>query len=206
MALLDRIQKLISRNEKHNVLSPWEKEFLQSLEKQAQSKRTFSVKQNSLLQKIESKLSTKAIKETTEWEKNWDEEKRQTARACAEYYKHAGYFSSASARILADPEWVMPQEYYEKMCCNKYAKKVLDALSATPLYEPGTVVALRATAKRAIPLAQFLKLKKSPLFVLEVLPLVRKAVKGAKIYKVLSGTCTKVFEIEERFLKKFKKG
>lgn len=206
MAVLERLQELTKRNEKHSVLGQWEKDFLSSLAEQVKRGRTLSVKQNTFLQKIESKLSDNSLHSLLEWEKEWDAEKQRKAQICAKYYQRTGYYSSLSNRVLTDPDWIMPREAYEKLCKNKYAQRVLEAVDSPALYGDGSVVALRATARNALSSRQFLKFKEKPLFVLEVLPDVQRAVKGAKVYKILSGTSTDVFEIEERFLKRFRKG
>lgn len=205
MPSLDRLQKLTTQDDKYNLLGSWEKDFLTSLKDQVRQGRTLSVKQNDVLQKIEAKFSDKSIKKLLKWEKEWNPEKQRTARICAEYYKQSGYYSYLANRVLTEPEWIIPQESYEKLCHNKYAKKILEMTEAPPLYTTGTVVTIRATARKALTNQQFLKFKEKPLFVLEVLPQVVRAVKGAKIYRVLSGASTDVFEIEERFLKQFKK-
>ena len=205
MTVIGRLESLIKRDEKHDVLGSWEKEFVKSLLEQLRSGRTLSVRQNNFLQKIEAKLSDNAIDALAQWENDWDEEKKRNAYICAKYYRDTNYYSYLSNRVLTEPDWVVPRESYEKLCNNKYAQRVLEAVNASPLYAAGTAVTLRATARKALSTHQYFKFKEKPLFVLEVCPEVRHAVKGAKVYKVLSGTSTDVFKIEERFLKHFKK-
>ena len=203
--MVTRIDKLIGLNKKHHILSEWETGFLSSLLSQVSKGRTLSVKQNDLLQKIEAKLSTGAIDEATRWEQEWGAEKQSIARICATYYLHAGYFQAAAARVLSEPEWIMPRALYTKMCGNKYAKKVIATALANPLYEVGSAVMLRATAAHTKYTATTSISSGTPLFVLEVLPEVKSAAKGAKIYRVLPATRGDTIEVEERHLKKFKK-
>ena len=205
MTPLNRIKSLLTVTKDCSLLKEWDVQFLESLETQLRRGRTLSVRQNDFLQKIEAKLSPAALQSASEWKESWDATKKATARRCAEYYRTTDYFSYIANRVLDEPEWVVPQAQYEKMCENKYAKKILATLDAPSLYPAGAAVMLRATAHQTMTRATFTKFKEKPLFVLEVLPTVRSAAKGAKLYKVLSGTSTDVFEIEERFLKVYRK-
>jgi hypothetical protein len=201
MTGISRIESLLALNKSYALLGEWDRRFLLSLETQLASGRALSVRQNNILQKIEAKLSPSAINAAQEWAAQWDGEKQATATICAKYYVDNGYFVELARKILRDPTTPIPQKQYEKMCGNKYAQKVLAATQADPQYPPGTPVMLRATAKSTLTATRYNKFKEKPLFVLEVLPHVLRAAKGAKIYKVLSGTSTDLFEIEERFLK-----
>jgi hypothetical protein len=203
---LDRINKLIALNKQCNLLSVWETDFLDSISRQLEKARKLSPKQNDLIQKIESKLTDEAIHAADEWAKTWGSEKQQIAKICAEYYLFAGfYFKDLAKQVLADPEWVMPQASFERMCHNKYATKIITASQAKPEFSPGAMVALRDNALRRLGY-RFNKYVGVPLFVLEVLEKVTNAAKGTKRYKVLPSISMEVLEVEERDIKKFRKG
>jgi|TARA_R110000824_G_scaffold87650_1_gene216010 hypothetical protein len=198
-----RIQKVIALNEARQLLTPWDERFLSSLLSQAPH-RTLSVKQNDHLQKIESKLSPTALNAIKAWEQNWDTEKARTLRIVAEYYQETSYFTTLSRQVLSNPAYIPSKAVYEKMCENKYAKRVLEMAADAPVFPEGTTVMLRATAKKTLAITQFNKLKDCPLFVLRVLPHIRSSAKGAKLYEILSGGSCDVFRIEERFLKSYR--
>ena len=203
MKTIKRITELLAVNEKHHLLSAWEVQFLTSVKGQS-DRRALSSRQNDIVQKIEAKLSKAKIQEAQAWIDGWGGEKARIARVIAEYYAATSYFTALSRQILEDPEYVPSKAAYEKMCQNKYAKRVLEIVDAAPAYPDGSTVMLRATAKNTLSFAKFNKLKECPLFVLRVLPHVTSPAKGAKLYEVLSGTSCDVFRIEERLLKTYR--
>jgi|ETNvirenome_6_85_1030632.scaffolds.fasta_scaffold06543_4 hypothetical protein len=204
MKVATRIKKLLGLNDEHDLLAAWDVQFLASIRDQAQT-RSLSTRQNDILQKIEAKLSSTKIAEAREWTQCWDEAKADTAQTIAQYYSGSGYFSALSRQILTDPTYIPSKKAYEKMCENKYAKRVLEIAAAEPAYAEGSTVMLRTTAKNTLSFAKFNKLKECPLFVLKVLPQIESAAKGAKLYEILSGRSCEVFRIEERFLKSYRK-
>ena len=105
---------------------------------------------------------------------------------------------------MNDPEWVIPETLYNKMCANKYAKKVLAETAATPKFEVGATVMLRTTTPSTLfSWPDRKKLYNTPLFVMGISPHIKNAVKGAKIYTILPAGHPSTFEVEERHLKKF---
>jgi hypothetical protein len=204
MEIDKRIEKLLTLNGKHGLLSNWETHFLVDIKNKPPG-YSLSVRQNSLLQKIEAKLSPATLEETRNWKQNWTKEKARTLHLIAEYYRGTGYFTSLSRQVLHDPAYIPPRKAYEKMCENKYAQRVLEVAAEPPAFPEGTTVMLRATAKSKLSNTRFNKLKNYPLFVLRVLPHVHSSAKGAKLYEILSGCSCDVFRIEERFLKSYRK-
>ena len=177
-----RIDQLIALNDTCDILGEWDQRFLASLQTQIGKRRSLSMRQNDILQKIEAKLSPQALSASEDWAVNWNAEKRETAAICAAYYVENGYFVELAHKILRDPAWIVPRKQYDKMCGNKYAQAVLTATRSKPLYPEGSIVTLRATAKSALTTTRYHKFKEKPLFILEVLPQVRRAAKGAKLY------------------------
>jgi len=204
MEIGKRIEKLLALDEEHRLLSKWEQNFLTSFQAQPPG-YTLSVRQNDVIQKIEAKLSPATLEEARNWEESWTQEKATKLRLIAEYYRGTGYFTSLARQVLKDPNYIPPRKAYEKMCENKYAKRVLEIAAREPAFPEGTTVMLRATAKSKLSNTKFNKLKNNPLFVLRVLPHVHSSAKGAKLYEILSGCSCDVFRIEERFLKSYRK-
>jgi len=207
MLLSERITNIFSNAECHaQLISEWEQEFIGSIRKQvANGRESLSPAQNNILQKIEAKLSQDAIAARQIWESSWDQEKQNVVRIVAKYYLHAGYFTAAATRVMTEPEWVMPEALYTKMCCNKYAKKVLREATTKPKYEAGATVMLRNNAPaRLFSWMDRKKLVNTPLFIMAVQGEIKNAVKGAKIYDVLPAGHPTTFQVEERWLKKYK--
>ena len=204
MEIDKRIDKLLALNEKYDLLSKWEQEFLASVQQRSR-RHSVTVRQNDILQKLETKLSPTTLQEVQSWKDNWDDAKAETLRLIAEYYRGTGYFTALSRQVLHDPTYIPSRKAYEKMCENKYAKRVLEIAAEAPAFPEGTTVMLRTTAKSKLSTTRFNKLKNNPLFVLRVLPYVHSSAKGAKLYEILSGCSCDVFRIEERFLKSYRK-
>jgi rRNA maturation protein Nop10 len=207
MSLSERIFNIVENKERHPAfISEWEQEFVDSIQKQVKNGRdSLSPAQNSILQKIEAKLSEDAIAARNTWASTWSQEKQKVARIVAKYYLYAGYFTTAAERVISDPEWIMPEALYGKMCHNKYAKKVLAETAADPKFEVGATVMLRTTAPTTLfSWPDRKKLYRTPLFVMGISSEIKNAVKGAKIYTILPAGHPSTFEVEERYLKKYR--
>jgi len=202
---MDRLQKIKEINQEYNVLSAWENNFVDSLMMQVKKGRKLSPRQNDILQKVESKVSPQAIENTNLWKKSWDEEKKRIAKICANYYKHTPYFKAESQDILSDPNMVLSQKLYSKMCENKYAKKVIAEATKKPLFPVGSVAMLRETAGRNLSYSIFQACAGTPLFVMKILGEVKSAAKGAKQYELLPAGAAATIIVEERYLKKYRK-
>jgi len=205
---LKRIDSLLSINNDHSVMSEWEIDYLSSIKEQINKGRTLSPRQNDILQKLEVKLSPENLKSLADWNSNWDDEKKQIALICAKYYDEQGmYFLSTAKKMVTNPDWIMPEKLYNKMCCNKFAKKVLNTINSEQKYPNGSVVMLRKTSfgSHGISHNEFNNWYGDKLlFVLGTLNEVRSAAKGAKIYTLLPAGGATTFNLEERFIKKAK--
>ncbi len=199
--MITRIAAVMSKGAESGILNDWEKGFLQSLAKQAE-KRPLSVKQNNWLQKIESKVNE--ANDPT-WEKSWSDEKARNLKIAIEYYKNQvpAYFSSIIEWVEENPTKIINKVNYQKIAENKYAKKVIKALTDKPKYYAGQTVAIRANASRSgLPPKLFASSNKL-LFIIEPLNKALTAAVGARLYLVLPSDSTETYEIEERWLKKY---
>ena len=117
MNLTARLNIIVTKNATYDILSDWQSRFVDSILSQLEKGRKLSVRQNDIVQKIEAKFSQASMEEMADWQNNWDQDKTAIARMCAKYYLQGGiYFRDIAKRVLEDPEWVMPQVQYEKMC------------------------------------------------------------------------------------------
>tara|TARA_Y100000310_G_scaffold70759_1_gene66509 strand:+ start:123 stop:770 length:648 start_codon:yes stop_codon:yes gene_type:complete len=198
----DILERIIAARKKSELLSDWDKGYLESLETQFNKRGRLSPRQIEIFARIEEeKLSTEAQDERQKWNDNYDAEKRRVAKVCANYYLDAGYFTSLATRIVEEPEFIPSEKAWKKMCENKYAKKVLANHDNPSKYEIGSLVAFRATADWAHRMLAGDK----PCVVISSGGFIKSAAKGAKPYKVLPYGLAKPIECEERHLKAYKK-
>ena len=175
------------------------KTFLESLMNYYHAYGGLTPRQLEALKDVEGSIVERASAEHNAWVKEYDAEKRKTAKICAHYYSaHPPYYESVSKSILNDPNFVPTRKQYVSMCQNVYTKKVLAATNDKPLYENGQMVMGRKTAPSQIcnKLCTVVSSNDRP---------VTSAAKGAKTYLVLPIGESKPIECEERHLKKFNK-
>lgn len=169
----------------------------------------FFLKRNGLTQnqyrafeKIESRFSPEAMKINAIWQKEYDEEKRENMRIAAEYYNSKNlYFKDLAHKILHVNDFTPTRKQYQTMVENKFASKVIKASKAAPKYKPEELVQLRRFVP-GIPrgieqesLCVVIKTDSSP---------VTSDARGAKKYLVLPFGHSDTFEIEERYIKKYR--
>ena len=175
------------------------KKFLESIYEQYNKNGELSQAQLNAIKKIESKYSEETLVDYEEWKSSYDEEKKNTARICALYYKaNPPYFAQLVQSILEDGDFVPTRKQYESMCRNKYTKRVIEQTKSTSKYSVGQLLRGRKTAP--------LTIRDKYFSVIEIgaKPII-SAAKGAKIYSLLPLGETEVVDCEERFLKKVKK-
>ncbi|QDP51461.1 MAG: hypothetical protein GOVbin630_159 [Prokaryotic dsDNA virus sp.] len=203
----DRIERLLEVCQDGIHLSAWEESFVESILKQLTRGRTPSVKQVNIIHRIEAKVE-KLRKGDPEWECLWDEEKAWNFRTAVAYYTAAPerYFSQILDWFKHNPDKIPPQNYYKKIVENKYAQKVITNLRREPKYPSGSAVTLRKGARVGLSYSKYYDHLDVPLFVVEPTEKAVSAAAGCRIYIVLSSVSSQVFEVEERFIKKWRKG
>ena len=205
-----RIENLL----KSGKLSGWEQDFCASINSQLIRGRKLSKKQINLIHKIEGNVA-KLVVGYDQWVKQWDEEKRKLWNIAMDYYEqNRPYFSNEVAKHKEarreEREYIPPQRTFKKVVENKYVQKVINELDKKPAFEPGSMVALRASVRPAdLPDSRILyreikELKATPLFVMAVLDSVGSSAKGAREYSILPAGWTRTLKVQERHIKKFK--
>jgi len=189
-----RIEKLLKVPEVEVKLKT--KTFLLSLLKYHQNKGKLTEKQYSALNSLEERYDEK---ERAKWLEEYDDEKRRTAQICAEYYLSQGvYFVELAKKILDEPLFIPSKKQYKVMCCNKYAKKVVESTLAPAKYPVGSFVEPRASASWAFKNA----LDGKPAMVVEVnAGVITTHAKGGKPYYVLVMGSNKMLTVQERHIK-----
>jgi hypothetical protein len=192
----DRLKIALAKSE---LLSNWERTFVESLYEQFNKRGKLSSRQIEILERIEnSKLSEDAINESKKWADTYTKEHRRVARICAEYYTKTGYFTGLAAPILTNDNFIPSEKQYKKMCENKYAKKVIAMHDAAPKYEVGSLVQFRTTADWYARTT----VGTNPCVVISAGGPILTHAKGAKPYKVLPFGSAVAIDCEERHLKK----
>ena len=203
---LDRIQKLIQQcDDLGALISPWEQGFLESVMQQISKGRTLSTKQVDVVHRVEAKIE-KATKGDPEWEAEWSEEKARDFKIAVNYYDSSDvrYYSQILDWAIANPDAIVPRSFYKKLVENKYAQKIINAVTSIPKYDAGSSVMLRATARQGVDYNIWNKLRDTLLFVIEPTGRAVNAAAGCRIYSILPSQSHEVVEIEERYLKKWK--
>ncbi len=177
-----------------------DKQFYMSLFWQHENKRELSSSQLYHLERLYNKYSMDEIKKKEEFAKNYSDELRDIAVKCAQYYadQYPPYYDGIVEKVLKDPEGhVLSYNEYNKMCNNKYAKKILACYEEQAKYGVGDFVQIRATNRVDIANTNqkeghmprrsvCSQMANKFCMVLEVnaKPITRAA-KGARVYKVL---------------------
>jgi len=177
-----------------------DKQFYMSLFWQHENKRELSSSQLYHLERLYNKYSMEEIKKKEEFAENYSDEFRDIAVKCAQYYagQYPVYYDTIVEKVLKDPEGhVLSYNEYNKMCKNKYAKKVLSSYEEEAKYSVGDFLQIRATNRVDIANTSqkdghmprrsvCTQMANKVCMVLEVdaKPITRAA-KGARIYKVL---------------------
>ncbi len=179
-----------------------DKQFYMSLLWQHENKTSSDLSSSQIyhLERLYNKYSEENLKTRAEFENNYGETERKIALQCAQYYadQYPPYYDGIVSKVLNDPEsHTLSHNEYNKMCNNKYAKKILACYSEAPKYSAGDFVQIRATNRIDVANTNQKKghmprrsscrtMANKVCMVLEVnaLPITRAA-KGARIYKVL---------------------
>jgi hypothetical protein len=217
-SLPQRIRNLITNeNTKENNFL---QSFLPSILEQFEKKGYLTQKQVDILEKNEKQFDPANVEESRkdyrEWCSEYDDEKRETARKVAEYYRNeyehgrttTFYYEKVATKIIQDPDYIPSRQQYEKMVNNKYAQQWLKNASSKPKFSEGDYVSLNSYTKSYWNQrnygGDFRKLQQFEVgAIIQVKPPLHNR-QGAHICVVLPMGGTEVIEIEERFLKKAK--
>ena len=155
--MIERIQKAlvaVAHATAHGVITENTEyrfvEFLKSIRTQTTTGRNLSPGQTRYLTDIEDRCCEEKITEAKDWINQYNDELREVAVTCAQYYHNApdenSYFLKIRSKVLADPKGhVLSKRDFDKMCCNKYAVKVLNEMKTEPRFKIGQIVQVRKT-------------------------------------------------------------
>jgi len=135
------VDKLIG----HELLTPWEKGFIESVSDQLKRGRTLSSNQERVVSRCIEKTTPEKVADYDAWAKEYRAKHRETALLCARYYKEQGYFHTMVQNLMGDENFVPSRENYTKMCENKYAKRVIENSNAPFQFGLGDLAQVRKT-------------------------------------------------------------
>lgn len=192
--------------------------FLRSVGNRVTQGRTLTPNQIAYLAQIEEDCSQEKFDQALEWARSYSDDLREVAVICAEYYEnlpHQGYFSDVRKKVLSNPKGhILSKVDFDRMCCNKYAIKVLEETKRKPKYHVGQLVEIRKSnrldmspsnvqgsgiyklhrdAARGKVLAMVVKVNARPVY---------RTATGAKVYSIIPVGGAKSLFACERDLKK----
>ena len=196
----ERVDRLLTNPE---VISTGTRSFLQSIKQFAVHNKRVTDRQEEALIKIEGRFSSESVTKRAQWIEAYNDEQRNIAKICAEYYRRQGsYYLDLAFKVLEEPDFVPTEKQYKAMCENKYAKKIIENTFSEPKYPVGSFVNARANMPYNL---RRTALATSPGMIIEAGcgPIITAA-KGTKRYKVLPVGAATPVEVEERHIKKAK--
>ena len=203
----ERVQILIDESQQiGTIISAWERGFLESVMNQVQRGRNLSTKQIDLIHRVEAKL--RKVKDgDPEWEAQWNDDTRRKWEIALNYYNSTGtpYFSTIRNWAIENPGKMPPQNFYKKLVENKYAAKIIKGLTDEPKFPAGSTVMLRSDARNGLNYKDYREFREVLLFVVSPTDRAVSPAKGCRIYSLLSSESARTFEIEERYIKKYRK-
>lgn len=199
-----------------------DKQFYLSLlwQHEKENARQLSTSQMYHLERLYNKYSLEEIEKQVTFAQNYSEEHRLNAIRCAQYYddQHPPYYDSIVRKVLDDKEaHTLSYGEYNRLCCNKYAKKVLACYEEEQKFNVGDFVQIRASNRMDIANTNqkeghyprrrsCSRMADKTCIVLEAnaRPITRAA-KGARIYKILVTDETQPIYAHESDLKKIRR-
>ncbi len=199
---LDAIFADLSTNS--GQLTPWERNFLDSVKEQYTRRGRLSEKQVDILKRVQNKYKPEVQQARQAWICAWTPEKASNLRVVAKYYKTTSYFQNVVDRILTEDDYIPSEKLYNKIVENKYAQRVLAAHHADAKFGSGNMAVVKS-ANRSVNHIHRTMVGK-PVLILQVMDYIQSAAKGSKLYLVASvADSRKQTYVEERDLKKFKR-
>jgi hypothetical protein len=140
----DDIAEKLDKLKANTGLQPYDSNLVNSFADFYKSKGYLTDRQYAILNKVYEANSNERMAELQNWRDNFTEEMKNNFRVCCEYYDKTGYFGSIVSQWKNDKDYIPTKSQYEKMCCNTYAKKVVDNHSRPTAFNNGDLVQLRA--------------------------------------------------------------
>jgi len=189
----DDVETLHKKIVEREGASSWAAGFVESVMEQMRRGRTLSEKQRAI-------LDEKREEYTGSWTSEYQNDYREQAKLIARYYKTSGlpYFGRMVGSILSDEDYVPPKRSFFKMFNNKYAQRVVEQSTTTPVFAKGQCVQMRSNYTTRAKYSRYIGKKA---FVVAVGGII-EAAKGGRGYTILFMGDPKPIVVEERYIMK----
>lgn len=199
----EQVVSAMERVSKIENLTPWERNFIDSISESYKKYNSLTEGQHGTLQKISARYNPENLRKREEWRESFSDEMRQKLQIMAAYYKsNPPYYGDLATRVLEDPEYIPTEKAYRSMCENKYAQRVINTALSEPTYPVGSMVMVRNSRNIGGTVA---KLRGQIVVVLDHPKTVQNAARGARPVTILPVGGTESVVTEERWLKKLPK-
>jgi hypothetical protein len=184
-------------------LTPWESNFISSIQEGYKKYNSLTEGQFNTFQKIDARYNPENIKKREDWNNSFTSEMREKLEIMARYYKaNPPYYSDLAERILSDPNYIPTEKAYRSMCENKYAQRVINTSQTEPEYSAGSMAVVRDSRNIGGTIARY---RGKMVVVLDHPETVTNAARGARPVRVLPVGAVDSIVTEERWLKKVPK-
>lgn len=184
-------------------LTPWENNFISSIEEGYKKYNSLTEGQFNTFQKISARYNPENIKKRDDWNNSFTSEMREKLEIMARYYKaNPPYYSDLAERILSDSNYIPTEKAYRSMCENKYAQRVINTSKTEPEYSAGSMAMVRDNRNIGSTIARY---RGKMVVVLDHPETVTNAARGARPVRVLPVGGVDSIVTEERWLKKVPK-
>ena len=184
-------------------LTPWERNFISSLDEGYKKYNSLTEGQHKILEKISTRYNPENLQKRADWQESFSDEMRQKLQTMARYYlKNPPYYGDLARRALDDPNYIPTEKAYRSMCENKYAQRVINLASSAPEYPAGSMAMVRNSRNIGGTVSRH---RGEIVVILEHPETIQNAARGARPVRVLPVGSTKPIETEERWLKKLPK-
>lgn len=182
------------------------KDFCHSLKKYFLKNKELTLRQYEALEKIESYCATGGDRKfSEEWKNNSD--LLDKFKLVAPYLERCGWQADLAKKVVSG-SYMPTRREYDRVINNKYVKKILAEIESTPKYEQEALVTIRAVnSHQRRELSSVIgshNLRKAFVVVKVNSSAPISAVNGGKRYLILPFGDNKTYEVEERYLKKYK--
>ena len=197
------IEATMQRISQIENLTPWERDFINSLCEGYKKYNSLTQGQHKVLKKISTRYNPVNIQKREDWKKSFTDEMRQKLEIMARYYlENPPYFSDLARRILDEPDYIPTEKAYRSMCENKYAQRVINTANSPPEYPAGSMVMVRNSKNIGGTISRH---RGEIVVILDHPKVIANAARGARPLRVLPIGSTEPIETEERWLKKLPK-
>ena len=101
-------------------------------------------KQITLIKNIADNYSDENIR----WRQEYGDDKREIFNLAVKYYSNSIYFVDLCLKNIHQKDFIPTRRQYEKMCENKYFKRVLENYRKGPKYSVSDIITFRKSAAR----------------------------------------------------------